>query len=67
VSGGFARMSPERRRLIAQRGNKKLREQGREHRFTSDEAREAVEAKQKRATDGNTNRDALRGTRVSEK
>lgn len=42
---GFARMSPERRKLISQRGNARLREQGREHRFSSDEAREAVERK----------------------
>lgn len=41
-------MSPERLKLIAQRGNQKLRAAGKEHRFTSEEAREAVEVRQKR-------------------
>jgi hypothetical protein len=56
-------MSPERRRLISQRGNQRLREQGREHRFDSDEARAAVEKKQQKEQDGDQNRMLLRGKR----
>jgi hypothetical protein len=48
---GLAAMSPERRREIAQRGNQRLREQGKIHKYTSESGKSAV-SKRKDRQDG---------------
>lgn len=50
---GLAAMSPERRKEIARRGNAKLRESGKVHRYTSETAKSAVERRE-RLKNGNT-------------
>ncbi len=39
---GFAAISPERRRAISEKGRRVIQQQGKGHKFTSDEAREAA-------------------------